>query len=117
MSIYGINPSGGNPLHNTTGTPLRPDARTRPGTAATPPSIAPQPALKSQASIAAPTPAVPAEAPSGTDPELWSVLTTEERTFFAKTASMGPLTYGRIKAAIAPAAPPAPRGVRLDVRA
>jgi hypothetical protein len=47
---------------------------------------------------------------------LWSVLTTDERTFFAKTAALGPLTYGRLKAATAPA-PPAARGVRLDVRA
>lgn len=60
--------------------------------------------------------AVPVEAPAGTDPALWSVLTTEERNFFAKTAAMGPLTYGRIKAATNPA-PPAERGVRLDVRA
>ena len=41
---------------------------------------------------------------------------TEERTFFAKTAAMGPLTYGRIKA-VTNAAPPVARGVRLDVRA
>jgi hypothetical protein len=59
---------------------------------------------------------VPAEAPAGTDPALWSVLTTEERAFFAKSASLGPLTYGRIKDAIMPA-PPAARGIRLDVRA
>lgn len=119
MSLYGINPSGSNPsgsnpLRNTTGTPVRPDPRSRP---AAPAVIAPQQPLKSQAPIAAATPAVPAEAPNGTDPELWSVLTTEERTFFAKTASMGPLTYGRIKAVMSNAAPPAARGVRLDVRA
>ena len=59
---------------------------------------------------------VPPDAPAGTDPTLWSVLTTEERNFFAKTAAMGPLTYGRIKA-VTNAAPPAARGVRLDVRA
>jgi hypothetical protein len=56
------------------------------------------------------------DAPAGTDPTLWSVLTTEERNFFAKTAAMGPLTYGRIKA-VTNAAPPVARGVRLDVRA
>jgi hypothetical protein len=44
------------------------------------------------------------------------VLTTEERQFFAKTAAMGPLTYGRLKEATAPV-PPSARGVRLDVRA
>jgi hypothetical protein len=71
---------------------------------------APRPAI-----TAAPS-TVPAEAPPGTDPALWSVLTTEERTFFARTASLGPLTYGKIKSATLPA-PPAVRGGRLDVRA
>jgi hypothetical protein len=75
--------------------------------------------LKPQAPIAgqgAAQSVVPPEPPPGTDPSLWSVLTTEERNFFAKTAAMGPLTYGRIKAE-ANAAPPSARGVRLDVRA
>ncbi|MBA3917159.1 MAG: hypothetical protein C0516_01070 [Gemmatimonas sp.] len=78
-------------------------------------------ALKPQTPIAgqqATQSPVSAEAPAGTDPAFWSVLTTEERNFFAKTASMGPLTYGRYKAATAePPAPPAARGIRLDVRA
>lgn len=78
-------------------------------------------ALKPQAPIAgqqATQSPVPAEAPAGTDPAFWSMLTTEERNFFAKTASMGPLTYGRYKAAVTtPPAPPTARGVRLDVRA
>jgi hypothetical protein len=76
-------------------------------------------ALKPQTPIAgaAATPSVvPAEAPAGTDPVLWSVLTNDERNFFAKTASLGPLTYSRIKAATNPT-PPTARGVRLDVRA
>lgn len=76
--------------------------------------------LKPQAPIAgqaaATQGAVPAEAPAGTDPELWSVLTAEERNFFAKSAALGPLTYSRIKAA-SQQTPPAARGVRLDVRA
>ena len=75
--------------------------------------------LRAQAPIAGQGAAqnvVPPDAPAGTDPSLWSVLTTEERNFFAKTAAMGPLTYGRIKAE-QNAAPPAARGVRLDVRA
>ncbi|MDQ6612011.1 MAG: hypothetical protein M3Y64_06230 [Gemmatimonadota bacterium] len=59
---------------------------------------------------------VPAEAPAGTDPALWSVLTTDERNFFAKSASLGPLTYGRIKSSTVPTAPSV-RGGRLDVRA
>ncbi|HEY0930647.1 MAG TPA: hypothetical protein VGE27_12070 [Gemmatimonas sp.] len=76
-------------------------------------------ALKPQTPIAgaaATQTSVPAEAPAGTDPTLWSVLTSEERNFFAKTAALGPLTYSRIKEASNPA-PPAARGVRLDVRA
>jgi hypothetical protein len=75
--------------------------------------------LKPQAPIAgagATQSAVPAEAPAGTDATLWSVLTTDERNFFAKTAALGPLTYGRIKSVTHPV-PPAARGVRLDVRA
>jgi hypothetical protein len=42
------------------------------------------------------------------------VLTGEERTFFAKLGSMGPLTYGRVMQA--PNAPPTIRGGRLDVK-
>lgn len=77
-------------------------------------------ALKPQTPIAgqgAAQSVVPAEAPPGTDPSFWSVLTTEERNFFAKTASLGPLTYSRFKEATAAQTPPAARGVRLDVRA
>ncbi|HEY0969505.1 MAG TPA: hypothetical protein VGE02_00870 [Gemmatimonadales bacterium] len=58
---------------------------------------------------------LPPTAPAGTDPELWSVLTAEERTFFAKVGSMGPLTYGRMTTS-APSAPPGIRGGRLDVK-
>ncbi len=58
---------------------------------------------------------LPASAPPGTDPELWSVLTGEERAFFARVGTMGPLTYGRMTAA--PAASPSMRGGRLDVKA
>jgi hypothetical protein len=39
--------------------------------------------------------ASPAEAPRGTDPALWSVLTSEERAFFARARESGPLMYGR----------------------
>lgn len=76
-------------------------------------------ALKPQAPIAGQNTAqgaVPAEAPPGTDPTLWSVLTSEERNFFAKTAALGPLTYSRLKDFGSPT-PPVARGVRLDVRA
>jgi hypothetical protein len=77
-------------------------------------------ALKPQTPIAgqgATQAAVPAEAPPGTDPAFWSVLTTDERNFFARTANLGPLTYSRFKEATTAQTPPAARGVRLDVRA
>lgn len=64
--------------------------------------------------------ALPAEAPAGVDAELWSVLTADERAFFAKAGQSGPLTYGRATvpgAAAAASAPVALRGGRLDVRA
>lgn len=38
--------------------------------------------------------AIPLQAPPGTDPELWSLLTAEERRFFSKLHETGPLTYG-----------------------
>lgn len=120
MSINGIS----NPLHANIGPLARPDEasrtidRNRAGTQNTAIAPAPAPALRPQAPIAgqAAQNVVPAEAPAGTDPTLWSVLTSEERNFFAKTASLGPLTYGRIKSATQ-AAPPSVRGGRLDVRA
>jgi len=63
--------------------------------------------------------AVSAQPPAGTDPQLWSVLTSEERAFFSKAATSGPLTYGRIMSRNASgiAAGPSVRGARIDVRA
>jgi len=56
---------------------------------------------------------VPTEAPPGTDPMLWSVLTAEERTYFARTRALGQITYapgtGGRNAGL-------PRGGRIDVR-
>jgi hypothetical protein len=66
--------------------------------------------------LRAPQQALPAEPPAGTDPELWSVLTQEERAFFAKAGAMGPLTYGHVLSSQNVGAP-ASRGGRLDVRA
>lgn len=90
---------------------------------AAPAALRPQPPLAGAAAGAAGA-ALPAEAPAGTDPELWSVLTGEERAFFAKAAASGPLTYSRISAGVhALAGNPmaqaggAARGARLDVRA
>lgn len=125
MSINGItNPLLPNVSHVGRTEPTRPNTErtgtTGPhGTHGTNGNAQANAPLKPQAPIAgqaATQSAVPAEAPPGTDPTLWSVLTSDERNFFAKTASLGPLTYSRIKSASHPA-PPAARGVRLDVRA
>ena len=76
-----------------------------------------QPATPAQAQQAAPTrrmaDAVPAQAPEGTDPALWSVLTSEERAFFARARAMGPVTYGPGRGS---ALSGAPLGGRLDLR-
>ncbi len=58
--------------------------------------------------------------PEGTDPKLWSILTTEERSYFARSSAQGPLTYARVMLGDA-GATGAPlsasmRGIRLDVR-
>ena len=53
-------------------------------------------------------------APASRESSLWEVLTEEERSFFQQQALLGPLTYGKSRAA---AAPSAPTGQRLDVRA
>ena len=102
---------------NGTGPAGTQPAGVRPGAT---PLARPATAARSAPSLAASTAAVPSEPPAGTDPALWSVLTGEERAYFAKAASMGPLTYGRIAAgvnAMQPAAPASARGGRLDVRA
>ena len=66
-----------------------------------------------------PPAAVSAQPPAGTDPQLWSVLTSEERAFFSKAATSGPLTYGRLmsRSASETAVRHMIRGARLDVRA
>ncbi len=52
--------------------------------------------------------------PLGVDPELWSVLTREERMHFAGSGEIGTLTYGRRPSSQGEVSPA--RGVRLDVR-
>ncbi|MFI5309600.1 MAG: hypothetical protein ACHQQ3_00085 [Gemmatimonadales bacterium] len=58
------------------------------------------------------------QAPEGTDPALWSILTHEERSFFANRASSGPLTYTKVMMPdyARTAAAPAMRGGRVDIR-
>lgn len=58
----------------------------------------------------------PSDVPPGTDPELWAVLTTEERAHFTRLRSMGPLTYSTSSSAGPQQPSQARRGVRLDVR-
>ena len=112
MSIYGISNSTIN--RPTTQLPVRDNTRTQGQT----PAIVQQPVAtpsKAAPSKQAPS-AVPTEAPAGTDPALWSVLSTEERSFFAKSGAMGPLTYGRAFTDMKSAQLPANRGGRLDVK-
>lgn len=66
-----------------------------------------------EARAAARTELLSADAPAGTDPMLWSVLTGEERAFFARARALGHVTYG--PGASHPTAQ-APRGGRVDVR-
>ena len=58
-----------------------------------------------------------ATAPTGVDQDLWSVLSKEERSFFMKAGTMGPLTYGRTSSSQSPAPAPILRGGRLDIKA
>ncbi len=121
MSINGIN---NNPLLNSLGPLVRsnstPSVQNGNAPAARPATeragLAERGAITARPTIASQPTTVPAEAPAGTDPALWNVLTTEERAFFSKSAALGPLTYGKIKNATMPT-PPAMRGGRLDVRA
>jgi hypothetical protein len=112
MSIYGI--GGSNIQRPTTQIPVRDNGRTQaqqPATQRVPAQQVPQ-----QAPAQKPTQAVPVEPPPGTDPALWSVLSGEERAFFAKAGAMGPLTYGRALHELKSAQLPAARGGRLDVK-
>lgn len=60
------------------------------------------------------TQSVLAEAPPGTDPALWSVLTSEERSLLASAQPAGPLTYGPSRGV--PVSPGGPLGGRIDLR-
>jgi hypothetical protein len=78
------------------------------------------PAIASRTGVRPPSPPaandLPVEAPAGTDPELWSILSAEERGYFAKVGAMGPLTYGRAFDQLRQQQVPAVRGGRLDVK-
>ncbi len=120
MSIYGTGSSSAARFAPQLPNPLRDNARAQtqtqaPARPATLPSLqtiaTQQPAVARGAAQA-----VPAQPPAGTDPALWSVLSGEERAFFAKSGAMGPLTYGRALRDMNAAQMPASRGGRLDVK-
>ncbi len=111
MAIHGINGAYGSPAL-TQGPRRRAGSDDARGEAV---RRAAQPAAdEAFASRRASTDTVPADAPRGTDPALWSVLTSEERSFFAKARAMGPLTYGPGRARGGAAA--VLLGGRLDVK-
>jgi hypothetical protein len=76
------------------------------------------PAVEVRSVPAAPqAPPAPVEGvPAGSDPALWAILTSEERSFFIRQAALGPLSYGPGRT-VPPAAADAPVGQRIDVRA
>ena len=74
-----------------------------------------QPAAR--ANIAMPVGTSDVAAPEGTDPKLWSILTSEERSFFAKSGTQGPVTYARVMMGTQDQSlAPSMRGFRLDIR-
>ena len=119
MSLYGIRPTNAGALGGVQpskpqqpSNPTVPDARIdrqAPASPAEPRTVhAPNGAANANATL-------PTQPPPGTDPELWSVLSADERVFFAKLGAMGPLTYGRVLSQAQPSVPGA-RGGRLDVK-
>ncbi len=121
MSIYGVSNSS---APNIGRAPLqRPLTGGTGGTGGTrapmpqqQPTIVRSPAAPAPKAAPAGSNAVPAEPPPGTDPALWSVLSSDERAFFAKAGAMGPLTYGRAFEGMRAQQLPASRGGRLDVK-
>jgi hypothetical protein len=97
----------------------RPDAAGTTGTAATQAQRAATPAVAAKPAAAHVQGALGPQAPEGTDPALWSVLTGDERAFFSRVVTSGPLTYSKMAAASAgrSSAMPAIRGGRIDIRA
>jgi len=73
-------------------------------------AAAPRGAAPQEARAAARSELLSADAPAGTDPKLWSVLTGEERAFFAR--ALGQVTYGP---GASHSTAQVPRGGRVDV--
>lgn len=117
MSVTGVNNSLRDLLSTridqTIGRPL--DQQSQTGGAAAPAAPTGTTAAARPAKQSALTPL----APEGTDPALWSILTGEERAYFANNMSSGPLTYSKVMMPnrTSSSALPAVRGGRVDVRA
>lgn len=118
MSINGVRGPYGT-IRPGVPTPARPDAPStqQTGSAGSAQRAVAPAAVPQGKGAAAATQSVPVQAPQGTDPELWSVLTQDERTYFAKLGAMGPLTYGRVLSGQPAPTTPHVRGGRLDVKA
>jgi hypothetical protein len=117
MSITGVNNSLRDLLatriDQTIGRPL--DSQSQAGGATQAAAAAPASTVIKAPAKSALTP----QPPEGTDPALWSILTGEERSYFANNMSSGPLTYSKVMMPnrTAQSALPAVRGGRVDVRA
>ena len=115
--IYGIRPpTAANVGGVDTNRPQQPAADPRIDQRRGPSTVQAQRTIQAPNAPAPPLAAVPTQAPPGTDPELWNVLSSEERVFFAKLGAMGPLTYGRVLSQAQQASAPSARGGRLDVK-
>jgi hypothetical protein len=115
MTVSGVNTSVTDLLAARIGQATARPVEQQPRPAAAPALVAPSAAPS--ADSAAQANAV--QAPPGTDPALWSVLTGAERSFFAKHVNAGPLTYSKMMLVKHPPASAAPSivGGRVDVRA
>ncbi|MEO9019147.1 MAG: hypothetical protein ABI314_01450 [Gemmatimonadaceae bacterium] len=123
MAINGIgggfNPYATNVARPATGVQRQPAAGT---TAQTPTGVAVADqksladAIKSDAAARTAQLSSP-NAPAGVDQDLWGVLSKDERSFFMKAGTMGPLTYGRTSSPQTSAPAPILRGGRLDIKA
>jgi hypothetical protein len=116
MSVNGIGNSGfPRPGQIAPRDGLRPREQQPANGGVTPTPTFPNPVRGTQAP-SRPATSLPVEAPEGTDPALWSVLSSDERVHFAKLGTMGPLTYGRVLNESRSAQLPSVRGGRLDVK-
>lgn len=114
MSMQGIGPGGPQWLRTPETTKPAQEPEVREQAPAQTPARATRPEVQSP--VAPPKaeagPGTSA-APEGVDPELWSLLTTEERAHFSRFAAMGGVTYGPHSKG---ASSPPVRGHRLDLR-